>query len=127
MAPCKLLAFLLCAKATRSSDDKINLQGIFDRLVIADPLAVPQLFFAYYKVAADQPCTIRLRIVGPSGNEITGQWRDTITEPGLAQSAWSLTTSLFSQPGHYNLELREESAGRGEVSLATFQLAVDSS
>jgi hypothetical protein len=137
----KLLAFLVCEKATVDQNGKVTLHKLFDGLSILEPRALAltsfgasrrireENFFVFYKIVADVPCTIALRVVQPSGGEIQGDWRDSITPPGASpstwQSIWALTTGLFQETGPYALELMcygsDSPAG---VSLASTQLFV---
>lgn len=109
-----------------SSGGKVNLRGVFDR--ITNPQVRkenPGLFFAYYRVDVDQPCTLVLKVFDPLNNEIRGSWNDDIKEAGLVQSVWALTTTLFKLPGAYRLELRQRARDSEELSLATVRLVVD--
>jgi hypothetical protein len=125
MAKCKLLAFLLCDDATRSSDGKVTLHGLFDRIILPQGSARPKVFFVFYKVDAEEPCIVTLRVVDPAGNEILGDWRDSLTQIGPIQNIWGLTTSRFVQPGRYVLELRQESDDLTVVSLADMLLIIE--
>ena len=125
MKKCKLLAFLICDRAVRVSDNKVTLHGLFDRIIIP-PAHRPQLVFSvYYKVVVEEPCAVSLRLHDPEGHQIPGNWRDTVTEIGPMQSRWALSSSLFKKSGPYVLELRQECNGFKPVRLATTLLKVD--
>jgi hypothetical protein len=124
MKKCELLAFLLCENATKSRDGNISLHGLFDR-IIARPAPRHKLFYVFYKVLVKEPCTIALRVVDPLGQEISGPWRDSLSEIGPVQTIWALTSSLFKQSGQYILELRQEAADPGPLRLASMPLVVD--
>lgn len=116
-----LLAFLMCAKATVDRNGKVTLHELFDGLMIPSPGGVPgprfpgpqrhpeQVFFAFYKIVADSPGTVMLRVVNPSGEEVPGEWRDPISpatgQSSTWQSLWALSISLFQESGWYTLEL----------------------
>jgi hypothetical protein len=125
MAKCKLLAFLLCENATKARDGKVTLHGLFDRIIIPRNPREGRLFFVYYKVFVKEPCTIALRVVDPSGQEIPGSWRDSLSEIGPIQTIWALISDLFKQPGSYVLELRQEAADAEPLSLASMILGVE--
>ncbi len=125
MARCKLLAFLLCENATRDPDGKVTLHGLFDRIIIPRTAAKPKLFFVFYKIVADQPCTITLSVIDPFNGEIPGNWRDSIRQLGPMQSLWALTSTLFKQPGCYALDLKEESGDSEALSLASMPFVVE--
>lgn len=125
MSECKLLAFLLCDSASKSSDGKVTLHGLFDRIVVPRGQSEGKLFHVFYKIAVDQPCNVTLRVFDPLNGEIPGNWRDRIGQPGLVQSVWALTTSLFKQPGPYGLKLALEFDGSEEILLAAILLVVD--
>ena len=127
MAKCRLQAFLLCEKATRSagSDWKVTLHHLFDRIVIPPDLKERVVVFAYYKVVADAPCILSLRVIGPQRREIQGNWRDSIDQVGPIQGVWALDTELFKEAGVYELELAEETDGPESDVLVTTRLAVD--
>jgi hypothetical protein len=125
MAKCKLLAFLMCERATREPDGKVTLHGVFDRITIPRGPATPKLFFVYYKVVVGQPCTMALRVIDPLRGEIGGSWRDSIVQLGPVHSIWSLSSTLFTTPGHYALELRQETDDSDVLSLASTLLVVD--
>ncbi len=124
MTRCKVLAFLLCDRASKGPDGKVDLHGIFDRIVVPAP-AQPRLFHVFYKVAIDRPCTISLKVVDPPSGEIPGNWRDPIERSGLIQSVWALTTTLFKHPGSYGFELSYESDDTEPRLLVTTLLVVD--
>jgi len=123
----KVLAFLLCEKATRNSDGKVTLHGLFDRIIVPRAPANPKLFFVYYKMVVDEPCTVAMRVVDLDrfNTEIPGNWRDSISQVGPVQSIWALTSSLFKQPGRYVLELRQEIEHSEPLKLATMLFVVD--
>ncbi len=125
MVPCKLLAFLLCEKATREPNGRVTLSGVFDRIIVPRSPVNPKIFFVYYKIIAEQPCTITLRVIDPLGHEIPGPWRDSIGQLGPMQSVWALITRLFKDPGQYQLELNQETDCSGVLSLATMPFLVD--
>ena len=125
MEGCKLLAFLLCDSASKSSDGKVTLHGLFDRIIVPRGPVKAKLFHVFYKIAIDQPCTVTLRVFDPLNGEISGNWRDRIGQPGLVQSVWALTTSLFKQAGPYGLKLSLEFNGGKILSLADMLVVVD--
>jgi hypothetical protein len=127
MVKCKLLAFLLCENATKDRDGKVTLQGLFDRIITPGPRALPKLFFVYYKIVVEEPCTVSLRVIYPIHPEIPKDmnWCDSFSQLGPVQSIWALTTSLFPQPGNYALELMQVVEGSEPLSLATMRLVVD--
>ncbi len=125
MAKCKLLAFLLCERATRDSQGKVTVHGIFDRIIIPRAAANPKLFFVFYKIVVAEPCTVTLRVIDPSQGEISGNWRDSITQAGPIQSIWALSTSLFTQSGPYALELRQETNDSEALLLTTMLFVVE--
>jgi hypothetical protein len=127
MAKCKLLAFLLCERATAAPDPgrKVTLHGLFDRIILPRTSEEPELFFAYYKIVVDEPCRVTLRVIDPCQREIRGNWRDSITQIGPIQGVWALHTGLFEVPGSYVLELREESVGSESHCLASTRLVVE--
>jgi hypothetical protein len=127
MEKCKLLAFLLCERATRGPDGKVTLHGLFDRIILPRTQAPPLLFFIYYKTVVNEPCTVTLRIIDldRSRSEIPGNWRDSFSQVGPIQSIWALTSSLFKEPGHYAFELRQEAEDSGALSLASMLFVVE--
>lgn len=127
MAYPKVLALLLCENATRGPDEKVTLHGLFDRIIVPRTPSSPKLFFVYYKIVVDEPCKVALRIVDASrsNSEVPGNWCDSITEIGPAQSVWALTTALLRHPGQYVLELRKEADGSEALTLATTLLSVE--
>ena len=125
MVKCKVLAFLLCERATREPDGKASLHGLFDRIIIPRTPANPKLFFVYYKVVVTEPCKVSLKVTDSSGRDITGNWRESLTQIGPIQSVWALTSSLFTQPGQYFLELRQGADGSEMLSLASMLLVVE--
>jgi hypothetical protein len=127
MAKCKLLAFLLCERASVSpeSDRKVTLHHLFDRIIIPPNLKERDLVFAYYKVVAEAPCILSLRVIGPQQREVQGNWRDSIGQAGPIQGVWALDTGRFKEPGVYNLVLEEENDSPQSDVLASTRLAVD--
>jgi len=139
MANCKLLAFLLCDKATVDAHGRVTLHDLFDGIVIARPSRTrrfpssgsrknPEGFYVFYKIVADQQCRIALKVLDPSGVEIHGNWRDSITPqgPSVWQAIWGLSASLFQVPGRYELDLMQETDYPVPLSfpLASAQLVV---
>ncbi len=125
MERCKLLAFLLCEKATQGPEGKVTLHGLFDRIIVPGMPASPKLFFVFYKVVVKQPCTVSLRVIDSSGREIPGNWRDSLPQIGPMQAIWALTSTLFKRPGRYVLELKQETDDSEVLSLATMLFVVD--
>jgi hypothetical protein len=125
MERCKVLAFLLCEKATAGPDGKVTLHGLFDRIIVPRMPAKPKLFFVFYKVVVKEPCTVSLRVIDSLGREVPGNWRDSLTQIGPMQAIWALTSSLFKQPGPYVLELRQEPDDSQALGLATMLFVVD--
>lgn len=125
MAKCKVLAFLLCENATKARDGKVTLHGLFDRINIPRAPRDEKLFFVYYKIVAEGACTVSLRVVHSSGEEIPGNWRDSFSHLGPVQSLWALPSSLFKKPGNYVLELRQEIEGSEPLSLVSILFVVD--
>jgi hypothetical protein len=118
----KLLAFLLCERATFNRDEKASLHGLFDGLRLSRPKSGPlppfgrpaggpyeRVFFVFYKIVTDGQCTISLRIIKPSGEEIEGDWVDSVmlwaAGALIWQSIWGSSTNLFQESGSYTLEL----------------------
>lgn len=131
----KLLALLLCERATFNRNEKVTLHGLFDGLRLRPPARVSgggsqtQLFFVFYKiVVTDAPCSISLRIIKPSGEDVQGDWTDSVPLSAAAaltwQSIWALTTDLFREPGLYKLELLC-SNGSSAVPVGQTQLFVE--
>jgi hypothetical protein len=122
-----LLAFLACARATVDQSGRVTLHELFDGLVIPRGGAFlgprfpgprrphEQVFFVFYKVIVDMPCTVILRVFRQSGEEVPGEWRDPISpataEPSTWQSLWALSVMQFQQPGWYTLELSYSHGG----------------
>jgi len=127
MAKCKLLAFLLCERASvaPAPDNRVTLHHLFDRIIVPPTPEEPELFFACYKIVVDEPCTVKLRVLDPLQREIPGNWRDSIAQVGPVQSIWALTSSLFKQPGRYVLELRQEVEDSEALSLASMLFVVE--
>jgi hypothetical protein len=44
MEPCKVLAFLLCERATTDPDGKVTSHGLFDRIIIPRTALNPKVF-----------------------------------------------------------------------------------
>lgn len=137
----KLLAFLLCERATFSKGEKVSLHELFDGLRINRPASGPppppgtprtgpseRVFYVFYKIVTSTPCTMSLRVVNPSGVEIPGNWVDPIemwsASEFVFQSIWALTTGLFPEPGRYLLELLC-SDGAAPMPVAQTQLYVE--
>jgi hypothetical protein len=127
MVKCKLLAFLLCERATVSpdSDRKVTLHHLFDRVILPPNPKSTDLIFAYYKIVAGGPCTVALRVIDPQQQEVRGNWRHAIGQAGPVQGVWALDTGLFKEAGQYVVELKEESDGSQPDSLASMRLVVD--
>jgi len=125
MAKAKVLAFLLCENATKGRDGKVTLHGLFDRIIVPRVPGLDKLFFVYYKIVAEGACTVSLRVLHSSGQEIPGNWRDSFSHLGPVQSIWALVSSLFKQPGKYVLELRQEMKDSEPLSLASMLFVVD--
>lgn len=89
----------------------------------------PKLFFVYYKLVVEQPCTVTLKVTDPLNADIGGNWsdswRDSLGQVGPIQSIWALTTTLLKQPGPYVLELCQETDSIEKLSLASTVLLVD--
>ena len=122
MAACEVLAFLFCDRASKSSDGKASLRGLFDTIVVSPArrpmvprlrvLREPTDFFVFYKAAVHRPCTLSLRVFDPNGGEIASEWSDPIEQPGLVQSVWVMATAFFLQEGRYRFELWHNFSGR---------------
>ena len=125
MVKCKVLAFLLCERATAGPDGKVTLQGLFDRIIVPGTPTSPKPFFVFYKVVVEEPCSVSLRVIDSSGREIPGNWRDPLPQIGPMQAIWELTSSLFREPGSYVLELRQENHDAEAFSLASMVFVVD--
>jgi len=125
MAKCDLLAFLLCEDATKARDGKVTLHRLFDRIISPRNPREVKLFYVFYKVFVKESCTIALRVVDPSGQEIPGNWRDSLSVIGPIQTVWALASDLFKQSGNYVLELRQETADSEPLSLPRMILIVD--
>ena len=127
MAKCKLLAFLLCERASAAPepDNKVTLHNLFDRMILPRNPEKTELIFAYYKIVAEAPCTVALRVIDPQQRELPGNWRHPIKQTGPIQGVWALHTGLFREPGRYRLELREESEGLEPHTLASTRLVVE--
>jgi len=124
MAKAKLLAFLLCDKATQDRNGKVTLHGLFDTIIAPRNQREVKNVFVYYRVVVEEPCTVTLRVIDPEGNEVPGNWRDSLTELGPMQTVWALLTDLLKQPGSYTLELRQENGDSGPLPLAQVRLIV---
>lgn len=129
MAKCKLLAFLLCERASVSpeSDRKVTLHHLFDRMILPRDLDKTELIFAYYKVVADAPCNLSLKVIGPKGGELPRipPHSIEILRVGPIQGVWALHAGLFEEPGVYVFELEEETDGPEPHSLASTNLVVE--
>ncbi len=125
MSKAKVLAFLLCENATKGRDGKVTLHDLFDRIITPRTPREDKLFFVYYKIVVDGACTVSLSVMHSSGQEISGNWRDSFSHLGPVQSIWALVSSLFKQPGNYVLELRQEIEGSEPLSLASMLFVVD--
>jgi len=137
MANCKLLAFLLCNKANVDQHGRMTLHDLFDGIVIPQPSRTRhfpsfgsgknlEVFYVFYKIVADQQCRIALKVLDPSGVEIPGNWRDSITPqgPSVWQAIWGLSASLFQVPGRYELDLVQETDYSAPLPLASTPLVV---
>jgi hypothetical protein len=133
MAATRCLAFLLCDKAVRAQDGKVNLHGIFDQIVAPrtsrrEPIRIPRdrtIFYVFYKVVVGEPCRLELRVFDPLGAPVPGPWSDEIRDVGLMQTVWAVAAHQFKQPGTYTLELREILPDSTEVALAKTELVVN--
>ena len=103
----------------------MSLHGLFDRIILPQGSAPPKDFFVFYRVDVKEPCTVTLRVVDPLGNEIAGNWRDSLSQIGPMQTVWAVDTSRFMQPGFYVLELSQESDDLTALSFARMQLIVE--
>jgi hypothetical protein len=133
-----LLAFLACARATVDQSRRVTLHELFDGLVIPRGGAFlgprftgprrphEQVFFVFYKVIVDMPCTVILRVFRQSGEEVPGEWRDPISpataEPSTWQSLWALSVAQFQEPGWYRLELLYSHGNQPNLLAATHLL-----
>jgi len=125
MAKAKLLAFLLCDNATRDRDGKVTLQGIFDQITRPRSPREVKVFFVYYRVLAEEPCSVSLRVLDPAGQEVPkGSRRDSLPNPGPMHTVWSLSSGSFERPGNYLLELRQEDNDSEPHKLAEMSLVV---
>ena len=129
MAKCELLAFLLCESASvaPAPDNRVTLRHLFDRIILPRTSEKTDVTFvwAYYKVVVDAPCTVALSVIHSQQGKIPGNWRHPIKQTGPIQGVWALHTGLFKEPGHYRLELREESEGSEPHTLASTRLVVE--
>lgn len=125
MEKCKVLAFLLCEKASIDPDGKVTLHGLFDRIIIPRSPDGVKIFFVYYKVVVNKPCSVFLRVVDPFQGELSGNWRDPLVQIGPVQGVWGLTTSLLKQAGPFGLELILATDDGDQLSLASTLLVVD--
>jgi hypothetical protein len=129
MAKCKLLAFLLCERATVAPepDSRVTLHHLFDRVILPRTSEKTDVTYvwAYYKIDVDAPCTVALSVIHPQQREIPGNWRHPIKQTGPIQGVWALHTGLFKELGLYRLELREESEGSEPHTLASTRLVVE--
>jgi 3-polyprenyl-4-hydroxybenzoate decarboxylase len=103
----------------------VTLHGLFDSIVLPQGSAPPKDFFVFYRIDVKEPCTVTLRVVDPVGNEIAGNWRDSLSQIGPMQTVWAVDTSRFLQPGRYVLELSQESDDLTALSLVRMQLIVE--
>jgi hypothetical protein len=101
-----MLAFLLREHATKGHGGKVTLHRLFDRIIIPRTPRDGKIFYVYYKIVAEGACTVSLRVLQSSGQEIPGSWRDSFSHLGPVQSIWALVSSLFKEPGNCMLELR---------------------
>jgi hypothetical protein len=129
----RLLAFLMCESATINGNESVTLHRLFDGLQIPISRAgLPgpphTVFFVFYKIVTEAPCTISLRIAKPSGEHVAGEWADSVTLPSAApvtwQSIWAVSTVLFQEAGLYTLELLW-SDDRPAIQIAQTQLLVE--
>jgi hypothetical protein len=128
MAKARLLAFLLCDNATRDSDGKISLHGVFDRIIAPRARRDVKIFYVYYRVVVEQPCAVALKVIDPADHEVhDGDRRDLLPALGPMQTVWSLSSAYFSQPGNYTLELRQETEDSEPLTLAQMRLSVQES
>jgi hypothetical protein len=133
MADCKLIAFLLCDKASVDVDGAVTLHAPPQGVVIHRPrmrnLASTKQAdsaFIFYRIITDQECRIALKVRDPLEVEITGICRDFINpqEESVHQGVWVLGANLFEVPGRYVLELVQEVEGTPPRSLAATSLFV---
>jgi hypothetical protein len=128
MAKCKVLAFLLCDNATRDRDGKVTLHGLFDKIIAPRVRRDVTIFYVYYRVVVEEPCAITLRVIDPGGHEVCeANRRDSLPDLGPMQTVWSLSSSFFSQPGDYVLELAQEADNSELITLAQMRLTVEES
>jgi hypothetical protein len=127
MAKCKLLAFVLCERASVAPepDNRVTLHHLFDRMILPRNTEETDLIFAYYKIVVEAPCTVALRVIDPQQRELPRIPPHSIERVGPIQGVWALHTGLFEEPGVYVFELREESDGPEPYSLASTNLVVD--
>ena len=136
MADCKLLAFLLCDKATLDQYGGVSLHSPSKPIVIYLPrtrqLPIPgknaESLYVFYRIVADQYCRIALRVLDPLGVEITGICRDFIEpqqeDASVYQAVWGLGATLFETPGRYVLCLVQETDSAAPITLASTPLFV---
>lgn len=74
------------------------------------------------------PCTVRLRVVKPSGEEISGEWSDPISpvtaQPSTWQSLWALNTGSFPWDPAQHLELQGEDSLGSPVGRARREIRI---
>jgi len=129
MAMCKLQVFLLCESAcvSREPDNRVSLHHLFDRIILP---RTPErtditIVWAYYKIVADAPCTVALRVTDPRQREVPGNRRHSIEQGGRVRGVWALDTGLFTEPGQYLLELQEVTHVSQPNCLASIPLVVE--
>jgi Family of unknown function (DUF6941) len=125
MAKARLLAFLLCENATRDAGGKVTLHGIFDRIIAPQSPREQKIFFVYYRLIVEEPCAVGLSVTDPNGGEVSGSWRDSLSQPGPVQTVWALTSALLKRPGPYLLRLMQENENKEPTIIAEMSLAVE--
>jgi len=68
-----------------------------------------------------------MKVAGPEGFEVPGNWRDSLTGRGPMQTVWALSSELFKLQGSYSLELRQEADDSEPLTLAQMRLTVEES
>lgn len=63
----RLIAILFCDWANQTIDDKANLIGIFDRILMAGRSSVTPIFTLFIRLAQVTDGPVHLRIIDPSG------------------------------------------------------------
>jgi hypothetical protein len=133
MADCKLIAFLLCDKASVDVEGAVTLHAPAQGFVIHRPrmrnlgsAKHADTAFIFYRIITDQQCRIALKVRDPFEVEITGICRDFINpqEDSVHQGVWILGANLFEIQGRYVLELVQEVEGSPPRSLAATSLFV---